>query len=69
MLLRERSNMRFDKVAIFAALFSVLISFGLSCLGVLFFALACGFEWNIFLCLGVWMALMALRWIVGSNND
>lgn len=55
--------------AIFALIFAGIISFGLSCLGVLFFAIALGFEWNIFLCLGVWMAVIAARWIAnGASN-
>lgn len=55
---------------IVALLIMGLAYFGASCLGVLFFALAFGFEWNIFLCLGVWMSLIAARWIMqGASND
>ena len=49
---------------------SALITFGLVCLGVLFFAMQFGFEWSFLLCVCVWMALIAARWVMqGAQND
>ena len=49
---------------------SALISFGLVCLAVLFFAIQFGFDWSFLLCVCVWMALFAARWIMqGAKND
>ena len=57
-------------VKVFTVIFSLIISFGLTCLGVLFFALQFDFEWSFLLCVCVWMALIAARWIMqGAKND
>ena len=47
-----------------------LITFGLVCLGVLFFAIQFGFDWSFLLCVCAWMCLMAARWVMqGAKND
>lgn len=56
-------------VKVFAAIFSMLISFGLVCLGVLFFAMQFGFDWSFLLCVCVWMCLIAARWVAGAASD
>ena len=48
---------------------NLIITYGLVCLMILFFALACGFEWNIFLCSGVWMAMVGCRWITRRGDE
>ena len=49
---------------------SLLLSFGLVCLAVLFFAIQFDFEWSFLLCVCVWTALIAARWIAqGAKND
>ena len=45
------------------------VVFGIVCLGVLFFALAFGFEWSIWLCLATTFAIMVAKWIFNKDND
>ena len=60
-----------DAIKAIAAMVALaLIVFGLVCLGVLFFAMYFGFEWSFLLCVCVWMALIAARWVMqGAKND
>ena len=54
---------------IVAIILTGLISFGLVCLGVLFFAMQFGFDWSFLLCVCVWMCLIAARWVAsGASN-
>lgn len=54
---------------IFALVISLIVSLGLVCLGVLFFALQFGFDWSFLLCVCVWMAINAAKWIMsGASN-
>lgn len=46
-----------------------LITFGLVCLAVLFFAIQFGFDWSFLLCVCVWMALIAARWVMQGAQD
>lgn len=49
---------------------TALITFGLVCLAVLFFAIQFGFDWSFLLCVCVWMALIAARWVMqGARNE
>ena len=54
-----------------AAIVSLLaITFGLVCIAVLLFSICFGFEWSFLLCVCVWMALIAARWVMqGAKND
>lgn len=60
--------MKITLAAVFAFIFTAVISFGLVCLGVLFFALQFGFDWSFLLCICVWMCLMAGRWMFGRDD-
>lgn len=44
-----------------------VIIFGFTCLGVLFFALAFNFTWNIWLCFGISFLAVALKWIFSKE--
>lgn len=54
-------------VAVFAVIFTYAIIFGLVCLGVLLFALQFGFEWSFLLCVDVWLAIVALKWVFSRD--
>lgn len=56
--------------SIAAVLIAALMTFGLVCLAVLFFAIQFGFDWSFPLCVCIWMALIAARWVMqGAKND
>lgn len=54
--------------AIFGAIFRVIITFGLVCLGVLLFSIQFMFDWSFLLCVCIWMCLMAGRWMFGRDE-
>lgn len=46
-----------------------LIIFAAVCLGVLLFAIQFGFDWSFLLCVDVWLALIAGRWIMAGGKN
>lgn len=55
--------MREIVASILTVIFTVIITFGVVCLGVLMFAVQFGFEWSFLLCACVWIAIAALRYV------
>lgn len=60
--------MKDDLVILIAAAIELVLAFGLVCIGVLCFAVQFGFEWSFLLCVCVYLALIAAKWVFSQGD-